>query len=97
MIPEKESSISIKSKESVLNQYSDITDSCSKRIAALTELIQKLRDEKIQMLQNPPAALNTVSFALLCPTICGYIQHILRYKEVIICIASAHLHNYDVL
>ncbi|CAH1175808.1 unnamed protein product [Phaedon cochleariae] len=41
------------SRDSVLAQYADITDSCSKRIEALAAMIQQLRQEKIQMLQVP--------------------------------------------
>ncbi|XP_018563252.1 uncharacterized protein LOC108904987 [Anoplophora glabripennis] len=50
------SSSSAKSKDSVLAQYAEITDSCSRRIAQLASMIEQIREEKIQMLQNPPAA-----------------------------------------
>lgn len=54
IIPEKEDSdCSMKSRSSILAQYSQITDSCSKRIEALAAMIQQLRDDKIKMLQVP--------------------------------------------
>lgn len=50
------SSCSAKSKDSILAQYADITDSCSRRIAQLASMIEQIREEKVQMLQTPPAA-----------------------------------------
>lgn len=48
------SSCSAKSKDSVLAQYADITDSCSKRIAQLAAMIEQLREEKIQLMRHSP-------------------------------------------
>ncbi|KAJ8961112.1 hypothetical protein NQ318_008789 [Aromia moschata] len=49
----KETSLnSVISKDSISEQYADITDSCSRRIAALAAMISQIREEKIQMLNN---------------------------------------------
>ncbi|XP_023029001.2 uncharacterized protein [Leptinotarsa decemlineata] len=58
MIPEKDGTTS-KSAESVTAQFADITDSCSKRIQTLADMIQKLRDEKIQMLHVLPESMTS--------------------------------------
>lgn len=54
-VDKETSSCSARSKDSVLAQYADITDSCSRRIAQLAAMIEQIREEKIQMLQHPPA------------------------------------------
>ncbi|KAF7284875.1 hypothetical protein GWI33_021451 [Rhynchophorus ferrugineus] len=38
----------------ITSQYADITDSCTRRIANLASMIDKLREEKYQMLQKSP-------------------------------------------
>ncbi|XP_060518249.1 uncharacterized protein LOC132697020 [Cylas formicarius] len=57
-IPEKDTNgSSRKSKDSLLCQYADVTDSCSKRIANLAAMIEKIRNERISMHQSPQAVL----------------------------------------
>ncbi|KAL1513480.1 hypothetical protein ABEB36_002886 [Hypothenemus hampei] len=46
----------IQTKESLLCQYADMTDSCTKRIANLAAMIDQLRQEKINMLSSSPLA-----------------------------------------
>lgn len=66
-----------KSKEAILQQYAEITDSCSKRIASLAAMIQQIRQEKIEMLQNPLALDDQVSrltfFSLKSVTVLRFI------------------------
>lgn len=50
-----------KSKETISQQYAEITDSCSKRIASLAAMIQQIRKEKIEMIQNPLSLEDQVS------------------------------------
>lgn len=49
------------SKQAILDQYAEITDSCSKRIASLTAMIQQIRKEKVEMLQYPLSMVDQVS------------------------------------
>ncbi|XP_050301000.1 uncharacterized protein LOC126739385 isoform X2 [Anthonomus grandis grandis] len=55
-VPERDSNGSSveKTKELILAQYADVTDSCAKRIERLAAMIEQLRQEKMRMLQSPP-------------------------------------------